>query len=60
MKQIFDMVLLNESALHKHRIYNFTVTDISKVDDKNYQVNGTARVTMKDGPINNVPFSKSK
>ena len=38
----FDMVLLNGSALHKHSIYNFTVTDISKVDDKNYQVNGTA------------------
>ena len=53
----FDMVLLNGSALHKHSIYNFTVTDISMVDDKNYQVNGTATVTMKDGPVNNVPLS---
>ena len=53
----FDMVLLNGSALHKHSIYNFTVTDISKVDDKNYQINGTATVTMKDGPVNNVPLS---
>jgi hypothetical protein len=53
----FDMVLLNGSALHKHSIYNFTVTDISKVDDKNYQVNGTATVTMKDGSVNNVPLS---
>jgi hypothetical protein len=53
----FDMVLLNGSALHKHSIYNFTVTDISKVDDKNYQVNGTATVTMKDGPVNKVPLS---
>ena len=52
----FDMVLLNGSALHKHSIYNFTVTDISKVDDKNYQINGTATVTMKDGPVYNVPL----
>ena len=53
----FDMVLLNGSALHRHSIYNFTVTNISKVDDKNYQINGTATVTMKDGPVNNVPLS---
>ena len=53
----FDMVLLNGSALHKHSIYNFTITNISKVDDKNYQINGTATVTMKDGPVNNVPLS---
>jgi len=53
----FEMVLLNGSALHKHSIYNFTVTNISNVDDKNYQINGTATVTMKDGPVNNVPLS---
>jgi hypothetical protein len=43
--------------IRQHSIYNFTVTDISKVDDKNYQVNGTATVTTKDGPVNNVPLS---
>ena len=53
----FDMVMLNGSALHQHSIYNFTLADISKVDDKNYQSNGTATVTMKDGPVNNVPLS---
>jgi len=53
----FDMVKLNGSALHKHSIYNFTLADISKIDDKNYQANGTATVTMKDGPVNNVPLS---
>jgi hypothetical protein len=53
----FDMVMLNGSALHKHSIYNFTLADISKLDDKNYQANGTATVTMKDGPVNNVPIS---
>ena len=49
--------MLYGSTLHKHNIHNFTVTDISKVDDKNYQVNRTATVTMKDGSVNNVPLS---
>ena len=53
----FDMVLLNGSALHQHSIYNFTLSDISKIDDKNYQVNGTATITMKDIPVNDVPIS---
>ncbi len=53
----FDMVMLNGSALHQHTIYNFTLADITKIDDNNYQVNGTATVTMEDGPVNNVPLS---
>ena len=53
----FDMVMLDGSALHKHSIYNFTLADMVKIDDKNYQANGTATVTMKDGPVNNVPLS---
>ena len=53
----FDMVMLDGSALHKHSIYNFTLADMMKIDDKNYQANGTATVTMKDGPVNNVPLS---
>ena len=53
----FDMVMLNGSALHQHSIYNFTLADIMKIDDNNYQVNGTATITMKNGPVNNVPLS---
>ena len=53
----FDMVMLNGSSLHEHSIYNFTLSDISKIDDKNYQVNGTATITMKDIPVNDVPIS---
>ena len=53
----FDMVMLDGSALHKHSIYNFTLADIMKIDDNNYQVNGTATITMKNGPVNNVPLS---
>jgi hypothetical protein len=51
------MVMLNGSALHQHSIYNFTLADIMKIDDNNYQVNGTATITMKNGPVNNVPLS---
>ena len=53
----FDMVMLNGSALHQHTIYNFTLADIMKIDDNNYQANGTATLTMKDGPVTNVPLS---
>jgi hypothetical protein len=53
----FDMVMLNGSALHQHSIYNFTLVDIMKIDDNYYQVNGTATITMEDGPVNNVPLS---
>jgi hypothetical protein len=53
----FDMVMLNGSALHQHTIYNFTLADIMKIDNNNYQVNGTATITMKNGPVNNVPLS---
>ena len=53
----FDMVMLNGSALHQHSIYNFTLADMMKIDDNNYQANGTATITMKNGPVNNVPLS---
>ena len=28
-KAMFDMVMTNASAMHKHQIYNFSLTDIS-------------------------------
>ena len=53
----FDMVMLNGSSLHQHSIYNFTLSDISMTNDKNSVVNGTATISMKDTPINDVPIS---
>ena len=53
----FDMVMLNGSSLHQHSIYNFTLSDISMTNDNNYLVNGTATISMKDSPINDVPIS---
>jgi hypothetical protein len=53
----FDMVMLNGSSLHQHSIYNFTLSNISKTNDKNSIVNGTATISMSDNPINDVPIS---
>ena len=53
----FDMVMLNGSSLHEHSIYNFTLSNISMIYDKNSVFNGTATITMKDIPVNDVPIS---
>ena len=52
---VFNMVMLNGSALHKHEISNFTLTSMSMPDKKTVVYNGTATVTMKEGPVNDVP-----
>ena len=52
---VFNMVMLNGSALHKHEISNFTLTSMSMPDKKTVVYNGTATTTMKEGPVNDVP-----
>ena len=54
---VFDMVMLNGSALHKHQISNVTLTGMSMPDKKTVVYNGTATITMKEGPVNDVPMS---
>ncbi len=54
---VFDMEMLNGSALHKHQISNFTLTSMSMPDEKTVVYNGTATITMKEGPVNDVPLS---
>jgi hypothetical protein len=54
---VFNMVMLNGSALHKHQISNFTLTGISMPNEKASVSNGTATITMKEGPVNGVPIS---
>ncbi len=49
-----DMVMLNGSAMHKHRISNFSLTDAS-TQDKTSTYKGTVTITMKDGPVKDVP-----
>jgi hypothetical protein len=54
---VFEMVMLNGSALHKHQISNFTLTGMSMPNEKTNVSNGTATITMKEGPVNDVPIS---
>jgi hypothetical protein len=54
---IFNMVMLNGTAMHKHEISNFTLTSISMPYEKTVVSNGTATITMKEGPVNAVPIS---
>jgi hypothetical protein len=54
---VFNMVMLNGSALHKHQISNFTLTSMSIPNEKASVSNGTATITMKEGPVNDVPVS---
>jgi hypothetical protein len=56
-KGMFDMVMTNGSAMHKHQIYNFTLSNMSMPDNTTMVYNGTATITMKDGPVPNVPIS---
>ncbi len=51
---IFNMVMKNGSAPHIHKIYNATVNDATKQGNDTI-FKGTISVTMKDGPIENVP-----
>jgi len=54
---VFNMVMLNGTAFHKHQISNFTLTAMSIPNEKASISNGTATITMKEGPVNDVPIS---
>ena len=53
----FSMVRTNGSAIHDHRIYNFTLTDMSMPNNSTTLFNGTATITMREGPVHDVPLS---
>jgi hypothetical protein len=54
---VFEMAMLNGSALHKHQISNFALTGMSMPSENISVYNGTATITMKEGPVNDVPMS---
>jgi hypothetical protein len=51
------MVMTNGSAMHDHEIYDFTLADISKTNNSTIVYNGTATITMRQGPVPDVPIS---
>src|SRR6476646_2337713 len=55
----FDMVMINGSAKHEHSVYGFKQTSSSSDGDGSAKINGTATITMKDGPVSDVPIGIS-
>jgi hypothetical protein len=55
----FNMVMTNGSAAHDHEIYDFalSVMSMSMPNNSTTVYNGTATITMRQGPVPNVPIS---
>ena len=53
----FNMVMTNGSAMHDHEIYNFNLASTSNPNNTTSVFNGTATITMRQGPVENVPVS---
>ena len=53
----FSMAKLDGSAMHKHTINDFKVTGNPTKTSTGTTYDGTATISMKDGPVSNVPVS---
>src|SRR5918999_3837693 len=53
----FNMVMTNGSALHDHEIYDFKLTNMTMPNNTTTVYNGTVTITMRQGPVTNVPVS---
>src|ERR671910_2344271 len=53
----FNMVMTNGSAMHDHKIYNFKLVNMSNPNNTTSVFNGTATITMKDGPVDDISIS---
>ena len=49
------MVMLDGTAMHKHYISNFSLSDVSNQDNAT-SYKGTVTITLKDGPVEQVPI----
>jgi hypothetical protein len=53
----FSMVKLDDSAMHKHTINDFKLAGNLTKTSIGSTYNGTTTVSMKEGPVSNVPIS---
>lgn len=53
----FTMVKPDGSAMHLHKIYSFKATEMTQEGNSTSVLKGTATVTMKDGPVADVPLT---
>ena len=53
----FVMVKPDGTAMHVHNIYNFQSSEMTQESNSTNVLKGTATVTMKDGPVTDVPLT---
>ncbi|TLY08858.1 MAG: hypothetical protein E6K88_06120 [Thaumarchaeota archaeon] len=53
----FEMIKPDGTAMHSHSIYNFTASQMMMEGNSTNVLKGTATVTMKDGPVSDVPIT---
>jgi hypothetical protein len=53
----FYMMKTDGTALHKHTVYDFKMNGKPAVINNSTMFNGTSTVTMKEGPVKDVPTS---
>jgi hypothetical protein len=53
----FYMIKPDGTSPHEHRISNFKLIGKPMIKENSTTFNGTSTVTMKDGPVNQVPIS---
>lgn len=53
----FAMVKPDGTAMHVHKIYNFSSTEMTMEGNSTKVFKGTATITMKDGPVSQVPLT---
>jgi hypothetical protein len=53
----FAMVQPDGTAMHSHNIYNFKASEMTQEGNSTNVLKGTATVTMKDGPVSDVPIT---
>jgi carboxymethylenebutenolidase len=52
-----SMVGVDGTAAHGHAIYDFTLTNAAMEGNTTHMFEGTATVTMRDGPVSDVPLT---
>ena len=52
----FSMVMKDGTAKHRHQIYDFNLTEWT-ADETTVTFQGTATITQKDGPVEDVPVT---
>jgi hypothetical protein len=53
----FDMFMLDGTAAHKHTITDFKLSGNPSINGNTTTFNGTATVSLKQGPVRDVPIS---